>query len=136
MLPIDYTTVMARFPGSSKQYTYKTHIEDFKVGDQAVVDARGETKIVTITQVHKTPRLDPNAPYEYKWIICKVDRDEYKQLDRLKLQPRKATLAETVKALPSKLRNAVDFTTKEFDDEEEFDFAMDMDFDHQAFGDR
>ena len=75
-----YTTVMVRFEKGGKQYTYKTHITDFKVGDEAVVEVKGVTKIVVVTQTHKAPRLDANASYQYKWIICKVDRSVYNQL--------------------------------------------------------
>lgn len=134
MLPTNYTTVMVRFSGYGKQYTYKTHILDFKVGDEAVVDVNGETKVVTVSQVHKSPRLEVNAPYAYKWIICKVDRTTYNRLASMQLEPKKATVRDAIAALPSRLHKAVDFG-REYDDEYEADFAAAMDF-PDDFGDR
>lgn len=108
MQPTNYTTVMVKFEEGGKQYTYKTYIEDFKVGDQAVVDVKGVTKVVTISQVHKAPRLDANAPWEYRWIVCKVDRDVYEQVERLRLAP------------------VLDYTTREYDEDVEFDYRYDI----------
>lgn len=66
--------------GVGKSYTYKTNL-DLAVGDDVVVDApsTGMT-VVVVTAVHKTPRIDPQAAYEYKWIVTKVDKTAYEQL--------------------------------------------------------
>lgn len=60
-------------------YTYKVP-KDLKVevGDEVVVDApsTGMT-VVVVTNVHGTARIDIEAPFRYKWVVAKVDREAY-----------------------------------------------------------
>jgi hypothetical protein len=60
-----------------KVYTYKT-LEDFKEGDEAVVNApsTGMT-VVRVVDVHVVPDIDVDATFAYQWIVCKIDAAEY-----------------------------------------------------------
>lgn len=60
-------------------YTYKAP-KDVKLeaGDEVVVDAPSTgLTVVVVTQVHKTAKIDLDAPFRYKWIVGKVDRKAY-----------------------------------------------------------
>lgn len=58
-------------------YTYKTEL-DLEVGDEVVVDSpsTGMT-VVYVSQIHDLPQLDTQAPFQYKWVVSKVDRAGY-----------------------------------------------------------
>lgn len=72
-------------------YTYKADKSlGLAVGDYALVHARSELKIVQICEVHDQPQLDPNASYQYKWLVDKVNlagfkfrQEEQKQAEAL-----------------------------------------------------
>ena len=53
-----------------KEYTYKTDI-DFSIGDIAIVETSGEYKFVRVVGLNAG--IDPDAPFEYAWIIQKLD---------------------------------------------------------------
>ena len=86
LLQTGYTTVGVEFketPG--RIYTYKVGNNlGLKVGDEVVVDARGESKVVTVKRVDLAPKIDLNATYEYKWVIQKVEKEAY--AERLKVE--------------------------------------------------
>lgn len=92
-------TVSVIFNSDSKMYTYKT-TEDFKVDDFAIVPPTVEgrpPRIVTVIEVHSVPRLDPNAQFDYKWVIGKVDFTDYNQLLSLE-----NTVGDTLRGLEHK----------------------------------
>ena len=72
----EYTTVEVRFDLMSKLYTYKTRLS-FTNGDFAVVNVNGVLKLVEVKVVHSVPKIDFKATFDYKWIVCKVDTEEY-----------------------------------------------------------
>lgn len=77
LLSSNYYTVAVRFRDGNNQklYTYKVP-NDVKLekDDMVIVDApfSGVT-IVDVKEVHTVPRINPNAPFDYKWIVAKVD---------------------------------------------------------------
>ena len=64
---------------NQKHYTYKT-IEDFEIGDFAVVKVKGILKIVKIASIDEVCDLNHSSNIEYKWIIKKIDLSEYERL--------------------------------------------------------
>ena len=90
LLQSGYTTIEVVFNDSmqdrlgsgrtnTKAYTYKARLDDdIEVGDHVVVDSpsKGLT-VVEVTAVHKTAKIDLDAPFTYKWIVQKVDRTRY-----------------------------------------------------------
>lgn len=93
LLQNDFTTVDVVFESSvqdsfgravsqSKAYTYKAHLKDgVQVGDKVVVDSPSKgLSVVTVVAVDKTPRIDVHAPFDYKWIIQKVDTSRYEEM--------------------------------------------------------
>jgi len=86
LLQTGYTTVAVSFNcdaevlnlRNNKLYTFKTNILDFKEGDLAVIPSNGGGFIVVrIIDAHKEPQIDLDADYDYKWVVCKVDIDDY-----------------------------------------------------------
>lgn len=93
LLQNDFTTVDVVFESSmqdsfgravsqSKTYTYKANLkDDIQEGDKVVVDSPSKGLcVVTVVSVDKTPRIDVNAPFDYKWIIQKVDTSRYDEM--------------------------------------------------------
>lgn len=78
--------------GSSKTYHYKT-LEQFLLGDKAVVYARGNLQIVEVTSVDCI--LEINDSINYQWAVCKIDFTEH---NRCK------TVEETLKTQLNSLR--------------------------------
>lgn len=64
---------------SGKAYTYKARLEDkLQVGDYVVVDTPREGfKIVRVVGVDPSPVIDVNSPFEYKWVVQKIDTTTY-----------------------------------------------------------
>jgi len=60
----------------TKLYNYVTHL-DVKVGDQVLVEAAGQMKVVTVVNVDDTVQVQPNAEYELRWVIMKIDLTEH-----------------------------------------------------------
>lgn len=80
LLMDNVTTVGVEFTESFKTYTFKTNL-DLEVGDWILVPSKNsgyEPKIVKVTEVHDEPIL--HDQYEYKWVISKVDFDNYYDL--------------------------------------------------------
>ena len=59
---------------TGKTYYYKT-TEDFEIGDNAVVSVNDELKIVRVVVLDCILNLDTNI--NYKWVVSKVDKDEF-----------------------------------------------------------
>lgn len=60
-----------------KPYTYKMPNGLCKTGDMAVVETNTGLKTVYIIEVHDEPDIDPNADYDYRWIVSPVRHDIY-----------------------------------------------------------
>ena len=76
----DYTTIRVVFETSRNRtkYTYKCADLSVKKGDYVVVlSPDGAPAIGLVAGVDKFPKLDKNAAFDYKWIVCKVDLEEY-----------------------------------------------------------
>ena len=103
---------------TGNSYTYKMPKGLCKVGDMAVVETNTGLKTVYIKEVHDEPDIDPNADFDYRWIVCPVRHDIYLDVlvreQRLKLALRdveKQRQSELVRQqvlgqLPEDKRNA------------------------------
>jgi hypothetical protein len=70
-------------------YTYliPAYISDIQAGDLAIVeDASGTYAIVTIKTVHEESKVDPKAPYRYKWLVGSINPTLYNELITLENQ--------------------------------------------------
>lgn len=79
--PYDFVPVQVVVAG--KAFTYKHHTvlgQPLQPRDPVIVDfgTKGLT-IGIVESVNQIP-LDPNAKFQYKWIIDKVDRSRYDQI--------------------------------------------------------
>ena len=74
--------VQVRFPhengGSSKPYTYKTHI-NLEVNDFVIVQSPYGVKVVQVSKLLSIHEADSN--YRYKWVVQKVDYTDYNYLN-------------------------------------------------------
>ncbi len=78
-------------PYSRSVYTFKAETNaNLQVGDFALVHANDELKIVRVVEVHDTPQIDPEAHFQYKWVVQRIDLEPYrhrleeeKQLNRM-----------------------------------------------------
>lgn len=117
LLQNGYTTVGVVFPGSVREYTYK--VSDalratLKDGDQVVVEARDELKVVKVARIHDTPQLDVKAPFELKWVMCRVDREAYDdQINREREAVKLLETAERKKAQEEALQALLGSTSRE-----------------------
>lgn len=76
--PADFIPVQVVVLG--RAYTYKHHIvagQSLAPRDSVIVDfgTKGLT-VGVVESVNQVP-LDPNAKFQYKWIVDKVDRSRY-----------------------------------------------------------
>lgn len=78
---------------SDKEYTYVTEL-DFNIEDMAVVVVAEIPKVVIVTRVDEALEISPNDDTQYKWVVCKVDMEQYKQTMRDNLEITK-TLAKS-----------------------------------------
>lgn len=60
-----------------RRYTYRTN-QQFETGDFAVVNAAGSLKVVEVVELDV--KVKKNLPYAIKWIIQRVDFDNYNKL--------------------------------------------------------
>lgn len=62
-----------------QSFTYKIRKDSgVKVDDAVIVESpQNGLQIVRVVEVHDTPQIDLDAPFEYKWIIQRVDRTEH-----------------------------------------------------------
>ena len=83
LLADNFNTIGVRFKTSQglspKEYTYKApkHWE-FVEGDEVVVNSPIDGNVVTVvTRVDEVPKLHIDSPFQYKWVVCKVNMDAY-----------------------------------------------------------
>lgn len=62
---------------TSMSYTYKMPLGLCKAGDMAVVETNNGLNVVYILEVHDEPDIDPNANFEYRWLVCPVRHNIY-----------------------------------------------------------
>lgn len=62
-----------------ESWTYKVRKDmGIQVDDAVIVDSPSNgLQIVRVVAVHDTPQIDLDAPFEYKWVIQKIDRAEH-----------------------------------------------------------
>jgi hypothetical protein len=80
LLQTGYTTVNVTFAAdnSGQSYTYKAPTKmGVAVGDMPVVPARKAFAIVWVKSVDASPKINVEAPFEYKWVVQKVDMTAY-----------------------------------------------------------
>lgn len=65
------------FDLSAKVYTYICDIPNTKEGDLVVVYAVGIPKTAVIVRVDETVLIQPNDPVEYKWVVSRINMDDY-----------------------------------------------------------
>lgn len=81
----DFTTISVTFPRSYRYYTYKVlKSAKVKVGDRVVCRwPSGELVIGVVHDVHKMPMITGTEPFDFKWIVQKVDLTQYARLTKL-----------------------------------------------------
>lgn len=80
LLQTGYTTVQVCFDdnGKGQTYTYKAPTKmDIAVGDMLVVPARDTFSLGWVKAVDKLPKIDVKAPFEYRWVVQKVDTSAF-----------------------------------------------------------
>ena len=106
----DFNTVGVRFADSDRTYTYKT-TEKFEEGDKAIVCPNGMLKVVTVKEVHETPQIDFGSNIEYKWIVQKVDLENYsnrmKQEELMAVELRKSIANKKREEVKAELVNSL-----------------------------
>ena len=65
------------FDLSNKVYTYICDIPNTKEGDLVVVYAVGIPKTAIVVRVDETVLIQPNDPVEYKWVVSRINMDDY-----------------------------------------------------------
>ena len=90
LLQSNYTTCKVTYAvgekqyvsGVNKLYTFKTNIEGLKVEDIVVVPSSSAEgfAVCRVKEVHEFPEIDTDAPWDYKWIVSKVDMESYEEI--------------------------------------------------------
>lgn len=63
----------------SKAYSYKCNIPDVKVGDRVIVESsQGYFRSVVVVEISDSLDIKPGV--QYKWVVSKLDIDNYEQL--------------------------------------------------------
>ena len=65
------------FDLSPKVYNYVCDIPNIKEGDLVVVYAVGIPKTAIVVRVDETVLIQPNDPVEYKWVVSRINMDDY-----------------------------------------------------------
>ena len=99
--PAEFTTCSVTFasdPSGKHKYTYKVlRALDLKSFDQAVVTVKGKgLSLVNVVEVHADAQLDPEAKYEYQWILAKGGQDVMDKMQQEKVAAKKAAMADAM----------------------------------------
>lgn len=80
---IGFVLVSVCFAGNSNSYTYKAlSSENIVAGDSVVVlTPKDGYKVATVNEVKTSDFIDLSVPFDYKWIIQKVDTTNYKAIE-------------------------------------------------------
>ena len=109
LLQTGYTTVECAFEVGGRFYTYKAPVSmGLKKGDLIVVPARDKFQVVSVHEVHDSPKIDVSKPFEYKWVAQKVDLSAYEdQTKREQEAIEQIAVAERRKAQEEALKQLV-----------------------------
>lgn len=79
---IGFVLVSVCFAGNNNFYTYKAlSSENILAGDSVVVlTPKDDYKVATVNEVKTSDFIDLSVPFDYKWIIQKVDTTSYKAI--------------------------------------------------------
>lgn len=112
LLQSGYTTCNVCFPNSGRQYTYRVPLSmGVKDNDLVVVpvhaDDTSELKFGKVVVVHDEPNIDVTAPFALKWVVARVDLEQYNTqvarerdaLNELKRQERARAKADAIAEL-------------------------------------
>lgn len=98
-------TVTVQLGGNT--YTYKSLIDDLQVNDRVVVQARGDFTVGVVTAIHKTPKINPDAPYRLSWVVSKIDvawvEDMLTQEEQIKEQIHASEAQERIERMMEQL---------------------------------
>lgn len=79
-------TVVINFQGYQNDYSYLTCDQSIKVGDAVVVEHTPKSKpeltrlsVAVVVNTYEFPNLDLNLGITYKWVIQKINFDDYSQ---------------------------------------------------------
>jgi hypothetical protein len=84
----NYTTVRVKYDKNGVLYTFKV-LRDLilEPGDLVLIEStRGFFRTVEVVSVDKNPDIDYEAPFEYKWIVSKVDLSDYQNIKQREQQ--------------------------------------------------
>lgn len=69
---------MPAAPAQFQVYTFKINTSEFPViGDHVVVSTTKGMRVGVIREVHASPQIDLHADYDYKWVVGKINMDDY-----------------------------------------------------------
>ena len=81
----DFYCVKVEFDPLSKLYTYKVHNSiDLEEDDIVIVENNGRYSFARVVRIGGRDFIDPNAIFEYKYIVQKLDLTLY---DALNMKP-------------------------------------------------
>jgi hypothetical protein len=66
-------SVKVKFSGTTNLYTYRCDVPNIKEGDFVVVTAKGLMSVARVEKSGGEEFLDPTVPWEYQWVIDKID---------------------------------------------------------------
>jgi hypothetical protein len=83
----DYTTVEVAYnKDSTNTYTFKAlKADEITANDLVVVPAntKFDYTVAQVVAVHDEPQIDTSAPYDYKWIVGKVNLKRYAAIEEV-----------------------------------------------------
>lgn len=114
----DFTTIAVvftsddRFLRERNRYTYKVlRSARVKAGDNVVVQIpSGAYRVGVVSEVHKTPQITGQEPYDFKWIVQKVDPSTHTRLTNLDTEFKEYIANRDTERL---LRESLDFLKKQ-----------------------
>ena len=74
---IDTVQCSFGYPPFTQVYTYKAKKGMYKPGDLAVVKRGTSYKVVMVVSIDPLPVIDPSAPYDYQWLVQRIDLTDY-----------------------------------------------------------
>lgn len=103
----DFTTARVRF-SSAREFTYKVlRTAKLKAGDHVVVVfPTSEYGIGRVTEVHAQPQITGTEPWDFKWIVQRIDARAYTRLTEEDVEFNKYIAEQDTERL---LQQSVDF---------------------------
>jgi len=116
----NFNTVEIVYRGSNQNtYTFKTDIP-LEVDDLVVVPSVKEhdCDVAIVTKVHATPQIDFNVNYIYKWVMCKIDMEQYnarmEKEESLQQELMRLEFTKAKESVTSMLKEQMNLTDDEF----------------------